>query len=69
MMDPTAKLHAGFTAIMPSYQGLIKPAETAAIVELIKSLRFVQSTPGREWPGGITIAPDGSIQQVPEVKP
>ncbi|HMY16080.1 MAG TPA: cytochrome c oxidase subunit II [Polyangium sp.] len=69
MMDPAAKLHAGFTAIMPSYQGLMKPAETAAIVELIKSLRFVQSTPGREWPGGITIAPDGSIQQVPEVKP
>lgn len=44
MMDPRAKVHTGFAPVMPSYKGLISPADTAAIVELIKSLRGV---PGR----------------------
>jgi cytochrome c oxidase subunit 2 len=39
MMDPLAKIHRGFQAVMPSYQGQLLPGETAAIVELIKSLR------------------------------
>ena len=39
MMDPMAEIVVGFQPIMPSYRGLISPAETAAIVELIKSLK------------------------------
>ena len=43
MMDPLVRLRAGFKPVMPSYQGLLSPAETAAIVEYIRYL----STPGR----------------------
>jgi cytochrome c oxidase subunit 2 len=45
MMDPFAKIHAGFRALMPTYQGLIAPGDTAAIIELIKSLRDVTRAP------------------------
>lgn len=69
MMDPMVKLHTGFPPLMPSYQGLVKPAETAAIIELIKSLRFVRAPTSGGLPGGITITPQGSIEQAPEVKP
>lgn len=69
IMDPMAKLHAGFQAIMPSYFGSMRPAESAAIVELIKSLRDVRPPPGGGLPGGIVITPNGTIEQVPEVKP
>ncbi|HRI67144.1 MAG TPA: cytochrome c oxidase subunit II [Polyangium sp.] len=69
MMDPLVKLHQGFPAIMPTYQGLARPAETAAIIELIKSLRYVRPSASGGLPGGITISPNGSIKQAPEVKP
>jgi len=39
MMDPNLKLVAGYSAVMPSFQGRLTPPETAAIVEYIKSLR------------------------------
>jgi cytochrome c oxidase subunit 2 len=39
MMDPAAKIVKGFTPIMPSFQGLVAPADTAAIIEFMKSLR------------------------------
>jgi len=39
MMDPNAKIVAGYTAVMPSYQGKLSGPETAALVEYIKSLR------------------------------
>jgi cytochrome c oxidase subunit 2 len=38
MMDPALKVVAGFQPVMPSYHGKIDPAETAAIVEFIKTL-------------------------------
>ena len=38
MMDPMAKIVRGFPPIMPSFQGQVSPAETAAIVEYIRSL-------------------------------
>lgn len=41
MMDPAAQLHRGFENVMPSYLGRIHPAETAALVELIRSLKDV----------------------------
>jgi len=48
MMDPLAKVHRGYQPRMPSYFGRVRPTETAAIVELIKSLRDVP----RQGPGG-----------------
>jgi cytochrome c oxidase subunit 2 len=39
MVDPFAKLVAGYQPVMPTYQGKLSPAETAALVEYIKSLR------------------------------
>ena len=41
MMDPTYELHLGYKAVMPTYQGMMRPAETAAILEYIKTLRDV----------------------------
>jgi cytochrome c oxidase subunit 2 len=65
MMDPTAKIHQGFQALMPSYLGRMRPPETAAIVELIKSLRDIPAEPGKAPWAGIQapgIAPAGQGQ-------
>lgn len=45
MMDPQAKIRHGFKAVMPTYQGIIRMGETAAIVEYIKSLRDYEDAP------------------------
>jgi len=39
MMDPLARVVRGFSPVMPSYLGRIQPAETAAILELMRELR------------------------------
>jgi cytochrome c oxidase subunit 2 len=39
MMDPMAKIVAGYQPVMPTYQGHMEPAEAAAIVEFIKTLK------------------------------
>ncbi|MFN7133465.1 MAG: cytochrome c oxidase subunit II, partial [Myxococcales bacterium] len=39
MMDPRAKLVAGYEPVMPTFQGRIAGAEGAALIEFIKSLR------------------------------
>jgi len=44
MMDPNAKIHAGFKAVMPSYLGRLRPAEVGAMLQLIKALRGVRGT-------------------------
>jgi cytochrome c oxidase subunit 2 len=46
MMDPRAKIAAGFPPVMPTFEGALAPADVAAIVELIRSLR--DATPPRE---------------------
>lgn len=38
MMDPLAHVHQGYQPVMPSYRGLLDPAQTAALVEYIRSL-------------------------------
>jgi len=38
MMDPQAQIVAGYPPVMPSYLGQMSPAETAAIIELLKAL-------------------------------
>lgn len=45
MMDPLAEIHRGFPPVMPSYLGRLPPPDTAAIVELIRSLRRVPADP------------------------
>jgi cytochrome c oxidase subunit 2 len=67
MMDPLAHVHAGYKSVMPSYLGRLRPAETAAIVELIKSLRGV---PGQEpvapaTPMPTATPPAGALGQQP----
>ncbi|MEO8548486.1 MAG: cytochrome c oxidase subunit II [Kofleriaceae bacterium] len=60
MMDPNAKLAAGFAAVMPSYQGLLGPGDIAALLEYIRSLREVAPvapTPAPTAP--ITYSPEG----------
>ena len=39
MMDPRAKLHRGFQAVMPSYIGYLQPPEVGALVAYIQSLQ------------------------------
>jgi cytochrome c oxidase subunit 2 len=46
MMDPLAKIVAGFQPVMPSYQGQLSGPEAAAIVEYIKTLRSGKVRPG-----------------------
>jgi cytochrome c oxidase subunit 2 len=52
IMDPMAKIHRGFQAVMPSYLGRLGPGEVSAIVELIRSLRDVEAQPGARTPLG-----------------
>ena len=71
MMDPLAKVHAGYAPVMPSYHGLLSPGETAAIVELIKDLRDV---PGRTEPPAERTAEGpppaaGAIGRAPQERP
>jgi len=44
IMDPMARIHAGYQPVMPTYQGLIQAGEIAAIVEYIRSLESVSPT-------------------------
>ncbi|CAN5620359.1 cytochrome c oxidase subunit II [soil metagenome] len=60
MMDPNAKLAAGFAAVMPSYQGLLAPEDTAALLEYIRSLRDIEPTTTVPAPTApITYPPEG----------
>ncbi len=42
MMDPLAKLHAGFQPVMPSYQGLLDPGEVGALLEYMRWLSIAR---------------------------
>ena len=42
IMDPLAEVRQGYQPVMPSYQGLLTHAETAAIVEYIRALQDVE---------------------------
>ncbi len=46
MMDPNAKIVAGYPPVMPTYQGQMSPPEVAAVLEFIKSLRTDAVTVG-----------------------
>jgi cytochrome c oxidase subunit 2 len=46
MMDPKAKIVAGYPPIMPTFQGVLTAPEVAGLVELIKSLRHGEARGG-----------------------
>ena len=45
MMDPNKRQVQGYQLVMPSFQGILMPLETAAIVEFIKSLPVPETRP------------------------
>lgn len=45
MMDPQAKVVAGFQPVMPSYRGALAPEDTAAILEYLRSQRDAAPPP------------------------
>jgi cytochrome c oxidase subunit 2 len=55
MMDPLARLHRGYAPVMPSYHGLLEPAEVGGLIALMKSLAPPASG------ANATAAPAGSI--------
>jgi cytochrome c oxidase subunit 2 len=60
MMDPNVDVVAGYTAVMPTYQGTLTAAETGALLELIRSLRDGPIAPGVGLPALVVeAAPDG----------
>ncbi len=50
IMDPMVKMHRGFQPLMPSYLGKLRAAETAAIIEYMRSLRDVKPEAGAITP-------------------
>jgi cytochrome c oxidase subunit 2 len=51
MMDPQARIVAGFQPIMPTFQGRLAPGEVAGILELIRSLAGGDATVARAGRG------------------
>jgi cytochrome c oxidase subunit 2 len=64
MMDPAKVIHAGFPSVMPSYQGILPQPETAAIVELIRSLRDVRAAAPSAAPD-VPVAPSTVVPLSP----
>ncbi len=56
MMDPLAKIAEGYQPVMPSYQGLLTPEQTASLLEYIRSLRDVQPDTTVPPPGAQTLS-------------
>jgi cytochrome c oxidase subunit II len=55
ILNPTAKIVAGFPPIMPTFQGQVSEEQLLALTEYIKSLPAVQHGPGA--PGGPAAQP------------
>jgi cytochrome c oxidase subunit 2 len=51
MMDPQAKIVAGFGPVMPTFQGRLTAPEAAAIIEYIKTLRSPANVAGEPAKG------------------
>ena len=45
ILNPMAKIRAGYKGVMPSYQGQLKDAEIAAPIYFIKSLKEGETIP------------------------
>jgi cytochrome c oxidase subunit 2 len=55
MMEPATDIVAGFQNVMPSYAGRLDPAESAALVEFIRSLEY-------EGPAPVVALPPASAE-------
>jgi cytochrome c oxidase subunit 2 len=69
MMDPNAKIRAGYKPVMPSYFGRLRPGETAALIELIRSLevRVIPAGQGLPPPGTTALPPmKGTVEVGPK---
>ena len=62
MMDPRAKIVAGYQPVMPSYQGKISGPETAALVAFIKSLHSDHLSSG-PTPGPLSYPSQGTVYE------
>jgi cytochrome c oxidase subunit 2 len=65
MMDPNAKLHRGYAAVMPSYVGYLRPAEVGAVVTYIQSLQ----TPSLVSSVAPVGDPEGGVYRLPGSSP
>ncbi|HXU68588.1 MAG TPA: cytochrome c oxidase subunit II [Polyangia bacterium] len=67
MMDPMARIRDGYQPVMPTYLGRLRPAETAALIELIKSLAEVRGQEPMQatLPHADETMPAGAIGQPP----
>jgi cytochrome c oxidase subunit 2 len=45
MMDPGSQIVAGYSPLMPTFQGRVSPLETAALIEYMKTLRSARLSP------------------------
>ncbi|HEY3451027.1 MAG TPA: cytochrome c oxidase subunit II [Myxococcales bacterium] len=67
MMDPLAKIVAGYAPVMPTYQGQLSAPEAASIVEYIKSLKTGRLRPEPSPPP--VFAPVPARQPSPQPPP
>jgi cytochrome c oxidase subunit 2 len=66
MMDPTAKIVASYSPTMPTYLGTLDSAETAAIVEYIRSLQDGPIAPSVKLPVvQVPLAPSARPSEAP----
>ena len=66
ILDPTAKVVAGFLPIMPTFQGQVTEEQLLALTEYIKTLPAGKSAPGVNAAPGTTPAPSMEMQPRPE---
>jgi cytochrome c oxidase subunit 2 len=57
MMEPGAELVAGYPPVMPTYLGTVSQAETAALVEYIRSLEHAEPSAGVALPRVVAVEP------------
>lgn len=66
ILNPAAKIVAGYDAIMPTFQGVISPEDLVAVIEYIRTLKPNQTPPRVEsFPPPVN-PPDGNPKQIPE---
>jgi cytochrome c oxidase subunit 2 len=63
IMDPLARIVAGFPPVMPTYQGRLSPPEIAALLEYVRSLHTVG--PARVESRGPVFAPAPELERGP----
>jgi cytochrome c oxidase subunit 2 len=68
MMDPAARIVQGYAPIMPTYLGSLDSAETAAIVEYIRSLQDAPVSPSVQLPE-LQVTPVASAAASPQGAP